>query len=242
MPHSAEVIGLAAARERPTTLASAVYERLRNDIVSASLLPGERLGMDALRTRYQVGGSPLREALNRLVSEGLVTQEDQKGFRVAPVSIEELRELTHTRQLINEIALRESMRNGDAAWEEGIILAYHRLVRNPNDQGKTPESERLHREFHRALIIGCGSRLIIQMTQQLFDRAKRYQMLSISRGAPPRDGNEEHRQIMEAVLTREVERAVKLANDHIGLTEKIVLHIDTLQGRERPQVSADRQN
>lgn len=231
MNQSAQVIdiGIGDGRERPTTLASAVYERLRRDIVSAVLLPGERLGMDALRSRYEVGGSPLREALNRLVSEGLVTQEDQKGFRVAPVSVQELRELTHTRQLINEIALRESMRNGDAAWEEGVVVAYHRLARVPGEQGKTPESERLHREFHRALIVGCGSRLILQMTQQLFDQAKRYQMLSISRGAPPRDGNKEHRLIMEAVLARDIERAVKLANDHIGLTEKIVLDLNTLQ-------------
>jgi DNA-binding GntR family transcriptional regulator len=241
MPQSAPVFGLQDGGERPTTLASAVHEQLRRDIVSAALLPGERLGMDALRSRYQVGGSPLREALNRLVSEGLVTQEDQKGFRVAPVSVQELRELTHTRQLINEIALRESMRNGNAAWEEGIVVAYHRLVRTPGEQGKTPESERLHREFHRALIIGCGSRRIIEMTQLLFDQAKRYQMLSISDAAPPRNGNEEHRQIMEAVLARDVERAVQLANDHIGLTEKIVLRMNALPaaaGHRRRQASA----
>jgi DNA-binding GntR family transcriptional regulator len=224
----ADIIDIQRRGDRPTTLASAVHERLRRDIVSATLLPGDKLGMDALRARYNVGGSPLREALNRLVSEGLVRQEDQKGFRVAPVSIEELQELTHTRQLINEIALRESMRNGDAAWEEEIILAYHRMIRVPGERGKSPESERLHLEFHRALIVGCGSRQIIQMSQQLFDQAKRYQMLSISRAAPPRNGDEEHRQIMEAVLARDVERAVKLAHDHIGLTATIVLDMKAL--------------
>ena len=116
----------APPRDAPT-LASTVYEKLREDIASASILPGERLGMDTLRARYDVGGSPLREALNRLVSEGLVTQEDRKGFRVAPVSQEELRELTRARQLIHEVALREAIRNGDVAWEEGIIIAYHRM-------------------------------------------------------------------------------------------------------------------
>ena len=209
------------------TLASAVYEKLRKDIVSASILPGERLGMDALRARYDVGGSPLREALNRLVSEGLVTQEDQKGFRVASVSQEELRELTRARRLINEVALREAIRNGDAAWEEGIIVAYHRMDRVAA-AGRSAELERLHREFHRALIFACGSRTILQINQQLFDRAKRYQMLSISSGAPPRAGHEEHRRIMEAVLARDVERAIQLANDHISLTEQIVLDMNAL--------------
>ena len=222
MADTAQVIDLLNSRDLPTTLASRVYEQLRLDIVSAALLPGERLGMEALRRRYDVGGSPLREALNRLVSERFVTQLDQKGFRVASVSINELRELTQTRRLINEIALRESIRNGDAA------LFGHRLLRYPGERGKTPESERLHQEFHCSLILGCGSRQIIQMTQQLFDQAKRYQAVSISTGAPHRDGDEEHRLIMEAVLARDIPRAVQLANDHISLTEKIVLTINKL--------------
>ena len=213
MADTAQVIDLLNSRDLPTTLASRVYEQLRLDIVSAALLPGERLGMEALRRRYDVGGSPLREALNRLVSERFVTQLDQKGFRVASVSINELRELTQTRRLINENALRES---------------YHRLLRYPGERGKTPESERLHQEFHCSLILGCGSRQIIQMTQQLFDQAKRYQAVSISTGAPHRDGDEEHRLIMEAVLARDIPRAVQLANDHISLTEKIVLTINKL--------------
>jgi DNA-binding GntR family transcriptional regulator len=184
--------------------------------------------MDALRTRYDVGGSPLREALNRLVSEGLVTQEDQKGFRVAPVSLEELQELTRARRLINEVALREAMRNGDAAWEERILIAYHRMIRRPGEPGGSVEAERLHSEFHRALIAACGSPTIVQISQQLFDRAKRYQFLSISRGAPPRAGHEEHRCIMEAVLARDIEKAVQLANEHIGLTEQIVRNMNAL--------------
>src|SRR3990172_5019394 len=91
----------ASSAARHGTLASSVYERLRQDVLTGELLPGHKLRIDALRLRYGVGASPVREALNRLVSEGLVTLEDQKGFRVAPVSLDELRELTHTRCLIN---------------------------------------------------------------------------------------------------------------------------------------------
>jgi len=76
------------------TLASTVFEQLRRDIVSVQLAPGEKLRIEALRERYGVGGSPVREALNRLSAEGLVWQQDQKGFRVAPVSERELEELT----------------------------------------------------------------------------------------------------------------------------------------------------
>lgn len=87
----------AESPENTATLATAVYERLRADLISSALLPGEKLRMERLRERYGVGASPLREALNRLVSEGLVAQIDQKGFRVADVSLEELQELTQAR-------------------------------------------------------------------------------------------------------------------------------------------------
>ena len=100
-----------SAEARPpssTTLASAAYERLRRDIRIGRLAPGEKLRIDALRAIYEIGASPLREALNRLSAEGLVVQEDQRGFRVPPVSIEDLLELTRTRCWLNEIALRES--------------------------------------------------------------------------------------------------------------------------------------
>jgi len=67
------------------------------------VLPGEKLRIEVLRTRYDVGGTPLREAMNRLSTEGLVTQSEQRGFRVTPVSADELLELTRTRCWINEV-------------------------------------------------------------------------------------------------------------------------------------------
>src|SRR6201987_2510605 len=111
------------------TRTRAIYERLRRDIIRGTLPPGEKLRIEVLRTRYNVGGTPLREALNRLSTEGLVTQSDQRGFRVTPVSADDLLELTRTRCLINEVALRESITRGGRDWEEGVLLALHRLWR-----------------------------------------------------------------------------------------------------------------
>jgi DNA-binding GntR family transcriptional regulator len=93
------------------TLASSVYDRLRYDILSGALPPDEKLRTEALRDRYGVGNSPLREALNRLSADGLVTREDQKGFRVATVSRADLEELVKTRCWLEEIALRQSIEN-----------------------------------------------------------------------------------------------------------------------------------
>ena len=210
------------------TLASTVYEQLRREIVSARLAPGEKLRIEALRVRYGVGGSPVREALNRLSAEGLVWQQDQKGFRVSPVSEEELLELTRTRFWINEIALRESIQHGDAAWEETIILAFHRLSRTPtrleDDSGMlNPLWEQQHRAFHASLIAACRSRWLLNFAEMLFDCADRYRHLS-AKATPrtPRNVIKEHRAILEATIERKTEQAIALLNAHLGKTTEVV--------------------
>ena len=220
----------ASSAARHGTLASSVYERLRQDVLTGELLPGHKLRIDALRLRYGVGASPVREALNRLVSEGLVTLEDQKGFRVAPVSLDELRELTHTRCLINEIALRESIARGGEDWEERIVLAFHRMMR-ARRRGQAPDAEleRAHRAFHAALIDACGSRWITGFSETLFDRTRRYRSLAINAPSEPRDIEAEHRHIMDAVLARDTPLAVKLLNEHVLLTADIVTRLEALQ-------------
>jgi len=212
------------------TMASSVYGRLRRDILEGTLKPGERLPIDALRARYGTGASPVREALNRLAAEGVVALEDQKGFRVPPISRADLLELTRTRCWVNEIAVRESIARGDAAWEERLVVAYHRLSRSPRTSPEganrvAPEWERLHREFHTAVIAACGSQWFIEAFQTLFDRATRYRHLSIT-PAPERDDMAEHRAIMEAALARNAAEAIRLLNAHISLTAEIVAGAD----------------
>lgn len=214
---------------RPGTRTSLVHEQLRRDIVEGSLPPGEKLRIEALRERYEVGASPLREALNRLSAEGLVTQQDQKGFRVSPVSPEELLELTRTRCWVNEIALRESIATGDAAWEEHVLIAYHRLTRTPSrldgQPGKVnPAWQKLHQAFHASLYAGCPSRWLIDFANMLGDRADRYRYLSAAtQAAGKRDVPAEHKAIMEAVIGRRTDDAIRLVNEHLVRTTQTLL-------------------
>ncbi len=210
------------------TLASTVYRQLRHDIVKGVLTPGEKLRIESLRDRYGVGGSPIREALNRLYSEGLVSQRDQRGFCVAPVSVDDLLELLRTRCLINEIALRELIARGDDAWEEAIVLAFHRLLRTPErvpdaPEKPNPEWEQRHRTFHAALIAACDSHWLRGFAEMLFDCADRYRHLSGHvRVEPQRDIVGEHRAIMEATINRDTATAVRLLNEHAVLTAELL--------------------
>jgi GntR family carbon starvation induced transcriptional regulator len=218
------------------TLTTVAYERLRQEIVGGRLIPGEKLRVDALRDRYEIGGSPLREALARLSAEGLVAQQEQKGFRVSAISADDLIELTRTRCWVNEIALRDAIANGDVAWEESIVLAFHRLKRTPlrfpNDPTVNADWNRLHRSFHVALVAACRSRWMLDFHNTLFDCAERYRNVVAVLSHEGRDSVGEHTTIMEATIERKTDLAISLLNAHFERTTSLLLRL--LPGRADP--------
>jgi GntR family transcriptional regulator, carbon starvation induced regulator len=213
-------------RKGGETQASAVYARLRRDVISTAIRPGAKLRVRELCERYGVGLNPLREALNRATRDGLVCQSDLRGFFAAPVSRQDLTELTKARCLLAEICLRESILNGDAAWEEGIVVTFHRLSRAPryapgqvNELEFDPAWEAAHRAFHHSLVAACGTSYLLDTDAQLFDAAARYRHLSrrsALSGTPARP--DQHQTIMDAVLERDVAKAVALLQAHYRRT------------------------
>src|ERR1043165_3074765 len=95
LPNGQEIAPLEGGKPARSnrTLTSDLFQRLRTDILHCHLRPSSRLLFRDLRSSYASGMSPLREALMRLASEGLVVLEDHKGFRVAPVSREEVTDI-----------------------------------------------------------------------------------------------------------------------------------------------------
>jgi DNA-binding GntR family transcriptional regulator len=225
----------AVRTEAATTLASSVYERLRGDILRGEYVPGDKLRIEFVSERYAAGSSPVREALNRLSSDGLVHRRDQRGFYVAPASADDLVELTRTRCWLEEIGLRESMRVFAHDWEEGVVLALHRLARiprsaSPAEYHENPEWELLHRGFHRSLIAGCRSRWLLAFCDQLADQAYRYRQLAIQRIYPRRKEKNEHEAIAQAVFRHDADAAVALLTEHYQLTASIILKTGEVPG------------
>jgi DNA-binding GntR family transcriptional regulator len=208
------------------TLAMSIYGRLRRDILTGLFEPGERLPLDMLGERYDVGITPLREALNRLSAEELVLREGKRGFRVAPVSNADLIDIGNSLAWAVDVALRQSIAKGDEAWEEAVVLAAHRLQRldSPAEEtGVDPEWERRHREFHMSLIAASGLRRINDFFATVFDRFDRYMYLGIGATSRwPRDAAAEHNAIRDAVLARDADLAVDLSRAHIQRTTEIV--------------------
>ena len=209
------------------TRATSVYDQLRAGLVAGDLEPGSKLAIEALAGRFDTSATPLREALNRLVSDGLVERREQRGFVVAGISADDLAEITRTRCWLEEIALRESIAARSTAWEEALVLAHHRLARTPRSLSDSrfednPAWEPLHRAFHRALISGCGSRWLLAFCEQLADQHHRYRRLSAPRAFVKRGVKSEHQQLLKAAIDGRTDEAVSLLQAHIETTARII--------------------
>ena len=209
------------------TRATSLFVQLRADLLAGEHEPGSKLAIEALAERYATSATPLREALNRLVSDGLVERREQRGFVVTPISVDDLGEITKTRCWLEERALRESIAIHSTEWEEALVLAHHRLARTPRSLSDkrfedNPEWEPLHRAFHRALIGGCGSRWLLSFCDQLADQHHRYRRLSAPRAFLKRGVKSEHLQLMEAAIEGRADDAVALLRTHFERTAKII--------------------
>jgi DNA-binding GntR family transcriptional regulator len=231
----------ASPKESGVNLTQSAYEQLRADILSCRLLPGSKLKIQELCTRYAVSLGAIREALSRLTSEGLVTAEPQRGFKAAPISPEDLTDLTKVRIEIDSLCLRKAIEIGDVDWESRLVAAFHRMSRTPERAAGDPtrsseEWAEAHAAFHTALVEGCGSPWLMRLHGQLYDQSERYRRLSVSVAPKKRNIGDEHQKIMDAVLARDTNKAVKLLAQHLGATTAILLeaNLEELPQRKRP--------
>jgi DNA-binding GntR family transcriptional regulator len=212
-----------------TTVAIA---RLRSDIITGKLRPNEKLRVQALAERYGIAASSLREALSRLVTDALVIAEDQRGFRVSPVSRADLVDLTEARVGIDCLALRRSVELGDVGWESEVLGAYHRLSRcTENADPASPDAlqwSESHADFHRALIAGCGSEWLQYFSRLMYEKSDRYRMLaSFSRPPGQRNPLREHEALMQAAIGRDADEGCRLLSFHYRETTRMLLEADT---------------
>src|SRR6267378_2631106 len=161
------------------TLSERAANLVERDIIAGLLAPGARLGIVDLVQRYEIGATPLREGLSRLVSRGLIVGIGQRGFRVADVSREDLLDITRMRTVVEIEALRLAIINGDDAWEAGIVSTLHQMRRHIERTGNdfregATDFDRLHKAFHTSLLAACGSKRLLAAHSDLYDQAYRY--------------------------------------------------------------------
>lgn len=208
---------------QPRTLVEGAYRQLRRDIIEGHLAAGKKLRVEHLKEQYKIGSGTLREALTMLLSDALVVSEGQRGFHVAPISLQDFSDITNTRVLVETQALRIAIKQGDDEWEASLIAAFHRLGKaeeKRDQQAKVfiQEWELRNQNFHEALISACDSRWLHHLICLLYRQSERYRHLALSHPALPRDVHMEHTLIFDAALKRDGKRACAALEQHIRLT------------------------
>ncbi len=217
------------------TLSGVMFERLRGDILACRLLPGVKIRINDLAESSEVSLGAVREALSRLGAEGLVIAESQKGYRVAPLSVEDLRDLTVARVEIERITLSLSIAQGDIEWETNLVGAWHRLSkfseRLIEDPDVAEQWATAHAAFHQALVAACGSNKLLQIRSQLYQQSERYRRFS---GVVARERNvsAEHQRIFEATLARDAAAATEAIADHLRFTTEVILGSLTIHSQD----------
>lgn len=216
----------------PKTLAGRTAARLRQDIIRHRLEPGERLQFDRLSKLYDVGTSPLREALFQVAAQGLVLSEDHKGFMVAPINWNEMLDVSNLRAHLETYAIRGSIRDGHNDWEVDLVSAFHRLKQaglaisaNADDEDARDEWEARHREFHFALCKGCRSPWLLHFFEELYDHLERYRRYFWKYAERAAAADSEHEAIMQAALDRKEEEAVELLQAHFEKQANLTLRL-----------------
>nr|WP_233219141.1 FCD domain-containing protein [Photobacterium sp. GB-27] len=193
--------------------------QIRHDILCGEFEAGQKLILSELKERYQVGGTPLREAMVQLTWQKYVKMEPQKGFWVADVSLDELRGILKARLALGHVALKDAIKKGDEAWELQVLTAFHKLNRLDPESVlfDYDEWELRHKEFHLSLVACEGSEFILDMISNVYDQQERYRHFLLSANLSPEKqyhDNGEHEALMKAVLSRNVELSCQLLKEH----------------------------
>jgi DNA-binding GntR family transcriptional regulator len=199
-----------------------MVKALKNDIVRGAYLPGAKLRISELAEFHGVSPGAVREALSRLVSEGLVEFNEQRGFRASPVSRTALMDVTNTRIVIEGEALRLSIKNGSKEWSRRVKDNHSLLARVPMFKRGSSVVDNdwalLHRQFHRGLLEACESEWLLRFADILFEQSERYRHISSlveKKGLrTERDIIGEHRAIAKATIERDTGSAVARLTDH----------------------------
>jgi DNA-binding GntR family transcriptional regulator len=195
---------------------------LQDAILRGDFAPGQALKPQELAQAHGVSLAVVREALVRLVGDGLADRLTNRGFAVPTQSDQRWQDLAEARCTIEPATLRMSIERGDLDWETRVRATHHRLARTPThqpDEGRYVSAEwsRAHRDFHRALLEGSGNTVLLETFDRLWLTGELARRWSADR-FPERDYLGEHRQLEEAALARDADTAVTLLERHLTRT------------------------
>ncbi|MEU9554230.1 GntR family transcriptional regulator [Streptomyces fumanus] len=203
-------------------LSEQVYAHLRDAIMRGDYAPGDALKPQDLAKQQGVSLAVVREALVRVVGEGLADRLPNRGFAVPAFSDRRWQEIAEARRTIEPVVLRLAVERGDVDWEARVRAAHHRLARTPpyvpgEGEHYSAAWAEAHRVFHRTLLEGCGNPVLLETFDRLWTASELARRWAAQR-TPGRNGVDEHRRLEEAALARDADTAAEVLTQHLTRT------------------------
>ena len=226
----------------PRTRAEWVEAEIRGSILSGELVPGEKLNIGALSETLQVSPTPLREALQRLAGNGLITISPQRGAFVTELTAADLTDIYNMRMLLEPKAAEESTKRATQPWRERVVRAHERaleLAQAPS-VADVVARESAHRELHLVIIENCGFPRLLSAMRELMDHSARYRIAVRSQLGSRPEVVEEHTAIVDAILNGDSARTGLLVREHVGHTyDAALVYLNELGAAEQAEQPAD---
>ena len=203
----------ASSFRRPPTAQEAVLAELRRAIVSGELAPGEQVLQDALAERFGVSRVPLREALKILEGEGQVTYRPHRGYFVATLDLDDLREVYRIRDLLETEAVTKAVEQITPEELKEVEVALHEVERAAKtaDLGVMATA---NRTFHFLLIEAAHMPRLSRLVRILWDATDAYRSFYYSEGGHRETVLKEHRAVLAAVKAGDADKAVSVLRSH----------------------------
>jgi DNA-binding GntR family transcriptional regulator len=206
-----------------------VISEIRKAILEGTMAPGEHLRQEAIAERLDVSRFPVREALQRLVSEGTVVYDRNRGYFVAQMGTEEMRQVYLMRELL-ETELVSSMRSMAAA-DIDRLAAFNDDIRMAADVGDFYALAEANRGFHFLLYSQSPLYLVLAEVERLWNLSEQYRALYFYRTEAQQKIIEEHERIIEALRADDRARCAEILNAHRRAAEEEVCGRLTLRDR-----------
>jgi DNA-binding GntR family transcriptional regulator len=203
------------------TLWEQVRDRLREDILAGDLAPGTVLSEVALAESFGVSRGPIREALGRLASEGLVTITPRRGAIVTELTRDEFIDAYQVREAFETLAIRLAVPRLDEA-DLALLRELHEQMAEHVARGDVNAFFETNGRFHELFLTASGNRKLHEMYRLLMDQTGRYQARSLALRGSIERSVAEHGAILEAVEAGDAEAAVRLLADHIEVPQRVV--------------------
>jgi DNA-binding GntR family transcriptional regulator len=209
------------APEAPVTLVARASSELREEILSGRLASGERINLRHAAERLGSSQIPVREALRSLAVEGLVTSLPQRGYRVAPISVDDLRDLYGLRIVLDGLATLRAAPNLTAEQIEDAKMAVERWA-GAIRKGDPMAARHWHRRIHFGVYEACGSPWLLRFVDMLWAHSERYQRLSADVRGDVDAREAEHREFISACATGDGAVARRRLVQHLERTAESV--------------------